>query len=124
MDGIEELRAAEERRCSALMEGDAVALEAMLAEDLVHVHLPGRVDSKAGYLEGFRGKYLFRNVKRGPLNIRIYGQVGVMVGELTQKIVVKDSGEVHDIRAITTQTWLKDGGRWLLTTCHNAPLTA
>ncbi|MFC7400606.1 nuclear transport factor 2 family protein [Chelatococcus sp. GCM10030263] len=114
----------ERRRCAALMAGDAETLAAMLTDDLVHIHLTGKIDDKVGYLEGFRTKYLFRDVERGPLNIRIWGDCAVMVGTLTQKVVVKETGATHDIRAVTTQTWLRIGGRWLQSTCHNAPLTA
>lgn len=121
---IEDLHLAERLRCAAIMEGDVDALATMLANDLVHVHLPGRIDNKSGYLEGVRNKYLFRDLTRGPLDIRIYGNVAVMIGELTQKLILRTTWEVRDIRAITSQVWLKSETRWLLTTCHNAPLAA
>lgn len=122
-DAIAALRAAEGQRCEALMAGDVDSLATMLTDDLVHIHLTGKIDDKAHYLDGVRGKYQFRDVKRGPLNIRIWGDSAVMVGLLTQQIVVPETGDVHDIRAVTTQTWQKVDGRWLQSTCHNAPLT-
>lgn len=117
------LQEAERLRCDALMQGRAEDLAGMLTEDLVHIHLTGKIDDKLGYLDGVRGKYQFRDVKRGPLNIRVWGDSAVMVGPLTQQILVTETGAVHDIRAVTTQTWQKIGGRWLQSTCHNAPLT-
>lgn len=119
-----ELGAAEAHRCALLMAADARGLEAILADSLVHVHLDGRVDDKAGYLRGFRNKYRFQNVVRGPLNIRVWADSAVMVGPLSQRLEVLDRGEVVQVEAITTQTWQRSDGRWLLTTCHNAPLTA
>jgi len=124
MDGtmILALEEAERQRCAALMEGGVDALAEMLTEDLVHIHLTGKIDDKAGYLAGVRGKYQFRNIERGPLNIRVWGDSAVMVGPLSQQIVVKENGAVHDIRAVTTQTWHWIDGRWQQGTCHNAPL--
>lgn len=116
------LEQAERERCAALMDGDTDALATMLTQDLVHIHLTGKIDDKAGYLAGVRGKYQFRNVERGPLNIRIWGDSAVMVGPLKQQIVVIENGAVHDIRAVTTQTWHRIDGRWQQGTCHNAPL--
>lgn len=118
-----ELEQAETKRCAALMAGDAETLAAMLDEGLVHIHLTGRVDDKAGYLAGFRDKYRFREVSRGPLNIRVWGETAVTVGPLTQTLLVRETGQEMAVRAITTQTWQRDGGRWLLTTCHNAPVS-
>ncbi|MGL5166889.1 MAG: nuclear transport factor 2 family protein [Afipia sp.] len=120
---IADLQFAERLRCAAIMEGDVDVLATMLADDLIHVHLPGRIDNKSGYLEGVRNKYLFRDLTRGLLDIRIYGNVAVMIGVLTQKLILGTTWEVRDIRAITSQVWLKAETRWLLTTCHNAPLT-
>lgn len=119
-----DLEQAERRRCTALMADDAEALAAMLADDLVHVHLNGTVDSKAGYLAGVREKYGFADVERGPLTVRVYGDVAVMTGTLTQKVRLKATGEIVPIRAFTTQTWLRTGDGWLLNTCHNAALPA
>ncbi len=123
MTEVAGLEQAEARRCAALMAGDAATLEAMLADSLVHIHLNGRVDDKPGYLAGFRDKYLFRDVARGPLNIRIWGDSAVMVGPLTQRLTVRETGQELAVRAITTQTWQRTGGQWRLTTCHNAPVT-
>lgn len=122
--GISQVQAAEDRRCALLMAGEADALEAMLDDSLVHIHLNGKVDDKPGYMAGFRGKYRFHDVARGPLNIRVWGGSAVSVGPLTQRLEVLETGTILDVRAITTQSWQRGAdGRWLLTTCHNAPVT-
>lgn len=123
-EAIAALRISEADRCTALMRGDADALDAMLADDLVHIHLNGKADTKAAYLAGVRDAYTFRDLSRGELTIRYYGDFAVMTGHLAQKLEVRATGEVMDVRAMTTQTWLHRDGRWLLNTCHNAPLAA
>lgn len=120
---ISQVEAAEAKRCGLLMAGDPEALEAMLADSLVHIHLNGRVDDKSGYMDGFRGKYRFRDVTRGPLNIRVWGDTAISVGPLTQRLEVVETGQIMDVVAITTQSWQREAdSRWLLTTCHNAPV--
>ncbi|MEY8097191.1 nuclear transport factor 2 family protein [Falsihalocynthiibacter sp. S25ZX9] len=117
-----ELEAREMLRCAALMAGDYNGLANLLTDDLVHIHLTGQVDTKEGYLSGFRDKYRFRNIERGPLRIRFFGNTAVMTGRLTQIIDVRDTEQVLDVTAMTTQVWNHDGTRWQLNTCHNAPL--
>lgn len=115
-----ELAGRESERCAALMAGDIDRLADMLAEDLVHIHLNGQSDGKAAYLDGARTKYRFHRLRRGPLNIRVYGDFAVMTGPLSQMIEVVATGETIDVSATTTQTWVRQDGRWLLNTCHNA----
>ena len=124
MDDTETLEALERRRCAALMAGDADTLAAMQADNLVHVHLNGRTDDRDGYLSGFRDRYRFRDVSRGPLTIRLFGDAAVMTGTLTQSLDVLETGGTMEVRAFTTQVWHRSGDTFLLNTCHNAPLTA
>ena len=114
------LQRQEEQRCAALMAGDVDALAGMLTDDLVHVHLNGQIEDKRTYLDGVRRKYRFRNIQRGPLTIRLYGDVAVMTGTLAQTIEVVATGEMIDVQAITTQVWSRVAGAFLLNTCHNA----
>lgn len=121
-DDEKTLRQLEERRCKALMAGDAETLAALLAENLVHIHLNGQIDTKEGYLHGFRDVYTFRSISRGALTIRFFGDAAVMTGALSQTIEVRASGDTIDVSAVTTQVWNRSGGGWVLNTCHNAPL--
>lgn len=121
---IAALERLELERGAALMAGDIDKLATLVAEDLVHIHLNGQIDDKATYLGGVRDKYRFHNVVRGPLNIRVYADVAIMVGTLTQQVTVKPTGATLDIKAITTQAWLRTADGWIQTTCHSAPLPA
>ena len=121
---IDALRAEETRRCELLAAGSFDDVGRMLASDLVHIHLNGQVDDKAGYMGGVREKYRFADVRRGPLDVRVWGDTAVMIGLLFQRIAVRETGKEIEVRAITTQTWQRADDRWLLTTCHNAPVSA
>jgi len=71
--------AAEQERCDAITHGDAHKLGELLAEDYVHIHGTGKVDSKAGFIANIVEHP--RRTERGDLTVRIYGQMAIVTGE-------------------------------------------
>ncbi len=119
----EEIIALEKRRCAALTSGNIEAVRELMADDLVHIHGNGAMDDKAGYLKGVETKYVFHRIERGDLNIRIYGDVAVVIGPLDQTVSVRGIDKLNQIKAIATQTWVQNGAGWKQSTCHNAFLS-
>ena len=113
----------EKRRCTALTSGNVGALSELMADDLVHIHGNGAIDDKAGYLKGVETKYVFHRIERGDLNIRVYADVAVVIGILNQTVSVRGTDKLNDIRAMTTQVWVRSGAGWKQSTCHNAFLS-
>lgn len=116
----DEILASEARRCAALTSGDLATLRDLMADDLVHIHGNGAIDDKAGYLKGVESKYVFHRVERGDLNVRVYGDVAVVIGTLDQTVSVRGIDKLNQIKAITTQAWVRSGAGWQQSTCHNA----
>ena len=112
---IEEL---EDRRLAALTSGDVDTLDALMAEDLIHVHGNGTIDGKAAYLDGVRNKYKFHKIARGDLIMRIYGDVVIVTGPLHQVVSVNGIDKINEISAVTTQSWVRAGTGWKQSTCH------
>lgn len=119
----DEIIALEKRRCAALTAGNIEAVRELMADDLVHIHGNGAMDDKAGYLKGVETKYVFHCIERGDLNIRVYGDVAVVVGPLEQTVSVRGVDKLNQIKAIATQTWVRSGTGWKQNTCHNAFLS-
>lgn len=113
----------EKRRCDALTSGNVAALGALMADDLVHIHGNGTIDAKAAYLNGVESKYVFHRIERGDLNIRVYGEVAVVIGTLSQTVSVRGIDKLNEISALTTQTWVRGDAGWKQSTCHNAFLS-
>ena len=113
----------EKRRCAALTSGNVGALSELMADDLVHIHGNGAIDDKASYLKGVETKYVFHRIERGDLNIRVYADVAVVIGILNQTVSVRGTDKLNDIRAMTTQVWVRSGAGWKQSTCHNAFLS-
>lgn len=119
----DEILRLETLRCNALTAGDVQALGALMADDLVHVHGNGHVDGKAGYLDGVAHKYRFHRIERGELNIRVYGDVAVIHGALSQTVSVNGIDKLNNISAVATQTWVRGDDGWKQNTCHVAFLS-
>jgi len=119
----EEILSLEARRIAALTSGDVAALGELMSDDLVHVHGNGHMDGKDDYLDGVAKKYKFHRIERGELSIRVYGDVVVVVGPLNQTVSVNGIDKLNDVRAISTQIWIKSAEGWRQSTCHMAFLS-
>jgi len=106
----------ENERGRALVNADWAALAALLAEDLVHIHANGQIENKAQYLESVSTKLKFIRVERVPLHIRLYGDIAIATGVLSQTVSVQGQGTVIEMQAAITQTWIRRGDRWELNT--------
>lgn len=102
---IGEVLAAEAERCRAIYEQDWTVLEPMMSDDLTYVHMPGRLEDKAAYLAGVKGRP--RKVERQDLKVRVYGNTAVMTG-----IMINRPPNAESVTARVTQTWVKDGSGW------------
>ena len=114
----QEIEQLEKIRCDALTSGNVAALGALLADDLIHIHGSGTIDDKAAYLKGVENKYKFHRIERGDLTIRVYGNVVVVNGPLNQTVSVNGIDKLNQIKAVTTQTWVRGKGGWKQSTCH------
>lgn len=113
-----EITALEDRRLIALRSGDVVALGALMADDLVHIHGNGKIDDKAAYLSAIAEKYSFLRIERGELIMRRYGDVVIVHGPVEQTVSIVGTEKPKHIKAVATQTWVRDGESWKQSTCH------
>jgi len=118
-----EIRGAEDARIASLLAGDCDKLAGLLADDLVHIHANGLVDSKASYLASVREKLYFLKIERPELQIRLFGDTAVVTGKLNQTMRIRDSGAVLELQAVVTQVWLKVSGGWQQSTYHASRLS-
>jgi hypothetical protein len=110
----EEVRRAEHERCRAISEQDWPALERVLADDLTHTHMQGRVDDKPALLENLRRRP--RTVRRGELTVRVYGEVAVMNG---RQYLDMGDGETEN-EAI--QVWQRSEDGWCQVAFQASPV--
>jgi ketosteroid isomerase-like protein len=107
-----EIERLEHERCRVLMACDVTALAALVDDDLIHIHASGRVDTKAEYLRGVEQRFVFADVARQDLTVRVYGDIAVVTGGLTQIVTIVGTSEERRMKAVVTQVWRSRGGAW------------
>jgi hypothetical protein len=111
-----ELLAVQQERFEAAIFKDISKLEQMVAEEVRYCHTTGAVDTKASYLETVRtGGIGWLEVNPIGMEARIYGDVGIIAGEVKQKITVGGRAGPIDMHIRTIDVYVKRGGRWQLT---------
>jgi hypothetical protein len=111
-----ELLAVQNERFAAAISKDLSKLDQMLAEEVRYCHTTGAVDTKASYLETVRtGGIGWLEVNPIGMEARIYGDVGIIAGEVKQKITVGGRAEPIAMHIRTIDVYIKRDGRWQLT---------
>ena len=103
---------AERRRQVALVAVDLAELDSLFDHDLTHIHSTGMVHDKGQLLRHIDQKRAFISVTRGPLQVRIQGDVAVMTGPMTNRMRAKDgSGEIV-LEGFVTQVLRRSEEGW------------
>ena len=108
----------ERRRQQALVAVDLAALDAMFADDLVHVHSTGLAQSKAELLCHIDRKRGFVAIERGPLTIRIDGAIAVMTGPMSSRMRGADGSGETVMNSFVTQVLRHGTEGWRFISFH------
>jgi hypothetical protein len=101
---------AEDRRRVALVAVDIPVLDALFADDLVHIHSTALVHNKAQLLRYIEERRAFIRIDRGPLAVRIAGDIAVMTGTLVNHM--RADGKEFTLRGMVTQVLRREGAAW------------
>ena len=103
-------------RFAAAMAQDTAALEQMLADELRYCHTTGAVDTKTTLLDTVRtGRIRWLDMHPSGMEARVYGDVGIVAGEIRQTMTVSGREDPIDLRIRTIDVYVKRDGRWQLT---------
>lgn len=111
---IEAVIAAEHARHQALLDRDFAVLDRLFADDLTVTHTRGLSQNKAELLHYINTELEFLEVSRGPLNVRLLGDVAIMTGEMMNKVRGRSRGDIVEVRSMTIQVWHREGTEWRL----------
>ena len=108
---IEEILGLEKARSDAMVAKDLAVLGPLLAEDLVHIHSSGRVDTKQSLLAGMAEGYGAIRCNYTNVRVRAYGDCAITSGEVVMDVKAKLLGNLT-LDLIFTNVWVRDGSGW------------
>jgi ketosteroid isomerase-like protein len=115
------IRELESRRFRAMIEADAVTLEALLAESMVYTHSSATTDGKASYIAGVKSKkWQYRQIDRPVEDIQVHGDTVVVTGHVRIDIVVDGKPKIMNSRY--TDVWVKGAKGWQMIAWQSTPI--
>ena len=107
----------EQRFTTALLKKDAVELDKLLSDDLVHIGFEGQIADKAQYMAFFKeGVWQYQKYEPTNMKVKPLGNVAVVTGVVNRKIIVNN---VETTGAFAfTHVWSVSAGNWRLTSSH------
>lgn len=107
----------EKRFNSALLQKDAVTLDEMLADDIVHIGFEGQLAGKAEYMAFFkRDIWQYRKYEPGNETVKLLDNAAVVTGRVDRTIVINNV--VTTGAFAFTHVWSRTGDRWRMTSSH------
>jgi len=114
-EAIARLQEAEASRCQALLARDVATMRALILPDYRHIHFDGAMDDHDSYLAFLAEHPGYADVTRGPLEVFVYGDSAVMIGDINLHVQWKPEDPPQVFNFIATQAWVRDGapgGEW------------
>ena len=108
---VAELTAVEDRRRRAVVAVDLTELDEIFADDLVHIHSTGLTQDKPALLAHIDRKRGFIDVERGGLDVRVCGDIAVVVGPVRNRMRVPGGGETV-LAGVVTQVLRREKRGW------------
>lgn len=109
----EAVLSADDARLHAMENMDLVALEEVLADELIYIHSSGKHDSKSAYLTSARaGHVRYSSVKRRSVDVAMAGDLASLSGQLD--IVAHIDGQERRLNAKFLGTWVRRREKWAL----------
>jgi hypothetical protein len=118
------IRAAEQRRCAAMLANDGEALAALLDERLQFHHATGAVDDRAAYLAKIAGgRIRYAGIAWEEERVTALApDVAMLTGRMVTDVSVEGVAKRLLNRVMTV--WTKDGENWRLVAFQSTPLAA
>ena len=107
----------------ARIKGDSSYTRRIEAEDCTIVWPNGRIVNKREDLQTMTGDILFSEFKIQNLQVRVYGDAGIVIGEG----MIKAHNRKQDLlggKFVWTDTFVKQGGQWKVVASQITPVLA
>ena len=105
----------------ARIKGDSSYTRRIEADDCTIVWPDGRIVNKPADLESMIGDIVFSEFKIQNLQVRLYGETGIVIGEGTIK-AHKGKQDLLGGKFVWTDTFVKQGGQWKVVASQITPI--
>jgi len=117
-DTKRKVRNLEKKRIRAMIDGDRLFLNHILADDLTYSHSTGIVQTKSDFIESVAGGDIdYLSIGPAGTDIRIYNDTAVVTG--TAAFEVKAGGEHHAVSLRYTCVYVEREGVWQVVAWHS-----
>jgi len=117
----QQIKDLEKQWADAVLKHDAVALDRILADDIVEVDPTGQVQTKAQDLADLKsGELKLESLSPGDMKVRVFGNVAVVNGPYTVKGTYKGKDISGEGRF--TDVFVKRQGRWQCVSTQMTPI--
>ncbi|CAN5758246.1 hypothetical protein BH09PSE5_BH09PSE5_05690 [soil metagenome] len=112
----QQVRSLEQARIDALSRHDVETVSALMAEELVHIHVTGKVENKRDFIEHLRAQP--RKTERLSLDVRVYGDTAVMTGDVANTLTRPGQTTPEVVTMRVTQVAHRSAGSWKFVSFH------
>jgi ketosteroid isomerase-like protein len=118
----QQIKDLEKQWADAELKQDAVALDRILADDIVEIESTGQVETKAQDLADLKsGEFKLESLSFGDMKVRVFGNVAVVNGPYTMKATYRAKDISHQGRF--TDVFVKRQARWQCVSTQSTPIT-
>jgi ketosteroid isomerase-like protein len=113
----DEVNRAEQRRFTALVDGDIDAFEDLCDDRFTYTHSTGHRDSKSSFSAACRGGLIrYHRIGATAEQIALAGECAVVTGTMEADLSV--NGTQRTVRNLSTSVWVRETGTWKLLASH------
>lgn len=121
MDAAHQVITAAEARATALAEGDAQRLSALLHEDFRWTAHAGETYSRDEYIRrNTEGQTVWRSQEVRSPEVVVVGETAVLYAEVVDVVATEEDGS-ETFRMPMTQVWVRTGDDWTCLAGHAGP---
>lgn len=102
----------ERQRRAALVAGDRPALEALLSEDLLHIHTDGKADTKGYFLDQLGKRVRFLSITPGAEQAIVRDGCVVISAELALVVQAQGMDAPLNMQNRVLSVWAREGDAW------------
>ncbi|HYI66404.1 MAG TPA: nuclear transport factor 2 family protein [Candidatus Limnocylindrales bacterium] len=112
----------EDEMQAALVAADLGWFESHWSSDALYVHMSGRVDSRADFVERLRSReHVHVSREMGDVRIRRFGDAVIVTGWAKSDLIVRGTAKTYDTRF--TRVYAREVDHWLMVTSQSGAHT-